>query len=111
MKTITKLWILIAALAVLAPIGLFLPKYFNGGAAAWGEWSIEEIGKLLGYVPKGMERLSSLWSSPIPGYLFKGWKYKSSLSLSLAYIFSAAAGVLITAGIVFLIGKFFSDKK
>ena len=110
MKTITKLWVLIVILAVLAPIGLFLPEFFKA-STAWGEWSIEEIGKLLGYVPRGMERLSSLWSSPIPDYSFKGWECKPLLSSSLAYIFSAAAGVLITAGIVFLMGKFFSDKK
>jgi len=110
MKTITKLWILIAVLAVLAPIGLFLPECFKAGSA-WGEWGIEEIGKLFGYVPGGMERMSSLWNSPIPDYSFKGWEGKPLSSLSLAYIFSAVTGVLITAGIVFLVGKFFSDKK
>ena len=110
MKTITKLWILIAILAVLAPIGLLLPELFKAGAA-WGEWGIEEIGKLFGYVPAGMEKLSSLWNSPIPDYAFKGWEDKPLSSLSFAYIFSAAAGVLITAGIVFLVGKFLGKKE
>jgi len=110
MKTITKLWILIIILVILVPIGLILPEYFKAGAA-WGEWSPEEIGVFIGYVPKGLERLSSFWHAPIPDYAFKGWEGRSIGSLSLAYVISAIAGIVVTVGIVFLIGKFLGKKE
>ena len=41
MKTITKLWIFIAVLVILTPIGLVLPAYFKSGPA-WGEWVAQD---------------------------------------------------------------------
>ena len=41
MRTISKLWIFIGILAVLAPIGIILPAYFKSGPA-WGEWGIAD---------------------------------------------------------------------
>jgi cobalt/nickel transport protein len=109
MKTITKLWIFIVVLIILAPLGLILPAHFKAGSA-WGEWGIEEIKGLSGYIPKGLERLASLWSAPIPDYAFKGWGEKPLGSLSLAYIVSAIVGITITIGVILLIGKFLSKK-
>lgn len=96
MKTITRLWILIAVLIALAPLGLIMPKLFKAGAA-WGEWGIDEIEKLAGYVPRGLADISSLWKAPMSGY-------------APSYIMSAAAGVLATVGIAYLIGVFLSKK-
>lgn len=110
MKTITKLWIIILILAILAPIGLILPAHFKAGAA-WGEWGAEEIKAMIGYIPKGLERLSSLWNAPVPDYAFKGWEDKPLAKLGFAYVFSALAGIIITVGLVFLIGKFISRKE
>lgn len=110
MKTITKLWILVIILIILAPLGLILPGYFKAGAA-WGEWSPEEIKVLIGYMPKGLEKLSSFWCAPIPDYAFKGWEGKSIGPLSLAYVISGIAGIAITVGIIFLIGRFLGKKE
>ena len=99
-----KLWIGIGVLIVLSPIGLILPDHFKAGAA-WGEWGADEMQKLVGYIPQGLEKLSSLWSAPIPDYAFKGWEERGLSHLSFAYIFSAVAGIAVTAGIVFLISK------
>lgn len=96
MKTIAKLWILIAVLIILSPLGLIIPKYFKGGAA-WGEWDIDEIREMIGYVPSGLARFASLWKAPLADY-------------NPSYILSAAAGILCVAGIVFLIGKFITRK-
>ena len=109
MKTITNFWIGIGVLIILSPLGLILPDHFKAGAA-WGEWGADEIQKLVGYVPKGLEKLSSLWSAPIPDYAFKGWDEKPLANLSLAYVFSAVIGILICVGVVFLLGKFLSKK-
>jgi len=109
MKTATKLWIGLGVLVILSPLGLFLPEYFKAGDA-WGEWGSDTMKELVGYIPKGLEKFSSLWSAPIPDYAFKGWEEKGLGSLSLAYIASAIIGILITVCIVLFIGKLLSNK-
>jgi hypothetical protein len=104
MKITTKLWIGLAALIVMSPLGLLLPEHFKAGAA-WGEWGIDEIEKLVGYVPKGLEKLSPLWNAPLPDYAFKGWEGKGLSHLSVAYIISAIVGMAVTVMVVFLLGK------
>ncbi len=94
MKTITKLWILISILAVLSPLGLIIPAHFKAGTA-WGEWSANEIKRLTGYIPQGMDKLSALWKAPMAG---------------APCVLSAVAGILIIAGIAYLIGKFLARR-
>ncbi len=110
MKTIKKLWILIAILAMLSPIGLMLTERFKSGAS-WGEWAPGEVREMIGYIPQGMERFSSLWNAPIPNYSFKGWAGKPLPHLSFAYIMSAIAGIALTIAAIFVIGRFVSKKK
>ncbi|MDD4907666.1 MAG: PDGLE domain-containing protein [Candidatus Omnitrophica bacterium] len=110
MKTITKLWIGLGIFAVLSPLGLLLPEHFKAGDA-WGEWGADGIKELVGYIPKGLEKLSSLWSAPLPDYAFKGWEEQGLASLSAAYIFSAVVGVIIVCVILLLIGKLLSKKE
>jgi len=110
MRTISKFWIFIGGLIVLSPLGLLLPEHFKAGSA-WGEWGADEMKDLAGYIPKGLEKFSSLWSAPIPDYAFKGWEEKPLSSLSIAYVFSAAIGVLVCAGVVFILGKFLDKKE
>jgi len=110
MKTTNKLWIGLIILIVLCPIGLILPDHFKAGAA-WGEWGAEEMQGLVGYIPKGLEKLSSLWSAPMPDYAFKGWEEKGIGHLSIAYIASAVIGIGITVLGVFLIGKILAKKE
>ena len=100
MKAITKLWILMAVLIVLTPIGIILPQYFKSGAA-WGEWTKDEMKALAGYLPKGIEKLSSLWNAPMPGYARDG----------LGYLISAILGVAVIAGVIFIAGKFLNKNE
>lgn len=109
MKIITKLWIGIAILIILSPLGLILPEHFKAGSA-WGEWGIDEIQKLVGYVPQGLEKLSSLWNAPIPDYAFKGWEEKGLMHLSFAYIISAVVGIIVTVLVVLLIGRMLAKR-
>lgn len=76
------LYIIIGILILTAPIGLLA----NG--TAWGEWGSEEIRNIIGFVPKGMKE-GFKFRSLIPGYGF------GALNKNLAYILSAAAGVII----------------
>ena len=104
MKIMTKFWIGLIILILLSPVGLFFPEYFKAGAA-WGEWGVEEIKDLVGYIPQGLEKLSRLWSAPIPDYAFKGWEEKGLTHLSVAYIISAILGIAITVIVIFVVGK------
>lgn len=98
MSTTKKLWIGLAVLALLTPLGLYIPEHFKAGAA-WGEWGVEEIQEMLGYVPEGLNRLADMWKAPLPDYGIEG------LPASLVYILSAVIGVAATAFLVWLLGK------
>jgi cobalt/nickel transport protein len=104
MKLTTKLWIGIGVLVVLSPIGLLLPDHFKAGSA-WGEWGSEEMKGLVGYVPQGLEKLSSLWNAPMPDYAFKGWEEMGLPQLSVAYIVSAMLGIAVIVFLILLLLK------
>jgi cobalt/nickel transport protein len=110
MKTTTKLWIGVGALAVLSPIGLYLSEKLKAGSA-WGEWGVDEVKELTGYVPAGLKKLSSLWGAPLPDYAFKGWENLGLKHLGLAYIVSAIVGIGLCVGLAFMLGKILSKKE
>jgi cobalt/nickel transport protein len=109
MKINTKFWIGLGVLVILSPLGLLLPEHFKAGNA-WGEWGIDQIQKLTGYIPKGLGEFSKIWNAPLPDYVFRRGQGQSILELSFSYILSAALGVLICVGIVLILGKFLSKK-
>ena len=109
MTLIRKLWIGIAVLIILSPLGLLIPDHFKAGSA-WGEWGSDEIVKMIGYVPQGLAKLGDLWKAPMPDYAFKGWEEKGLLHLSFAYIVSGLVGIALIAGIMFFLGKILSGK-
>ena len=102
-----KLWIGIVMLILLAPIGLVLPELLKAGGA-WGEWRIDEINKMLGYIPEGLKKLSKFWSSPIPDYTFFGWE--AGVKSYIGYILSGVIGVAMVIGLSILIGRFLMRK-
>ncbi|MDD5618632.1 MAG: PDGLE domain-containing protein [Candidatus Omnitrophica bacterium] len=110
MKTTTKLWIGLGIFILLSPLGLMLPELFKAGDA-WGEWGTDGIKELVGYIPRGLEKLSSFWNAPMPDYAFKGWEEKGLGNLSFSYIISAVLGIIIIAAVIFLLGKFISKKE
>jgi hypothetical protein len=110
MKTVTKLWIGLAILIALSPLGLILPEHFKAGTA-WGEWGADEMRELIGYIPHGLERLSALWSAPIPDYAFRGWEEKGLSYLSVGYVISAILGIGITTVIMLLLGRILTRKR
>jgi len=109
MKITTKLWIGIGILIILSPLGLLLAEHFKAGSA-WGEWGADTIKEKAGYIPQGLEKLSSVWKAPIPDYTFKSWADKGLPRLSIAYIFSAILGILVVVLIVILIGKLLTKR-
>jgi cobalt/nickel transport system permease protein len=86
------LWIGLAALLVILPVGLLAP------GTAWGEWGAEELSSLgLAFIPQGMAKLSSLWSAPLPDY-----DLPSLGNANLAYILSGVVGIIIITVVVWL---------
>jgi len=110
MKSITKLWIGIAVLIILSPLGLLLPQAFKSGGA-WGEWRADEIKKTAGYAPEKLSKLSDLWKAPMRDYSFDGRENQGPGHLSFAYICSAFLGIIVIAGVAFVIGKFLAKKE
>jgi len=106
----TKLWIGLAVLIALSPLGLIISAKFGAGSA-WGEWSAEELDKLVGYVPAGMSRISELWKAPLPDYAFKGQESAPMHALSLSYILSAVLGVAAVVGLTILIGRILARRE
>lgn len=87
-KPLRWLWAAIGVLIVLVPLGALAP------GTAWGEWSSEELGSLVGYVPGGMDKLGSLWKSALPEYSTPG--VGNSV---FAYLIAGVAGVLLCVGV------------
>jgi cobalt/nickel transport system permease protein len=91
-----KRWWALGAMVVLTPLGLL------ASGTAWGEWQTEELQKLVGFIPAGLQRMASTWSfSPLPDYSLPG--FDSFTASAVIYIVSALVGV----GIICLFTYFF----
>ncbi len=86
------LWIGLAALVVITPLGLLAP------GTAWGEWGAEELtNRGLSFIPKGLGQLSGLWSAPMLGY-----NVPAIGNANIGYILSAVVGILVIIGVAWL---------
>lgn len=102
-RTVRRFAICLLILALLTPIGLWLPELFKAGAA-WGEWGSDGLKQTLGYVPKGLQALENIWAKAIfPGYGVSGWT--SPVLSTIGYVLSALLGIASVAGIGYLLGK------
>ncbi len=81
------LFVFIFTAIVLTPLGLIA----EGGA--WGEWSVEEIQSMLGFVPQSIENAKPMFHILIPDYEIAG----------LNAVVSTWVSALIGAALVFLI--------
>jgi len=104
-----KLWIGIGILALLSPLGVILPKMF-GAKGAWGEWGLDEIEKIAGFVPAGMKRLAETWKAPLPDYALPG-QGKGLAGESFGYVVVAIIGVALTAGLMYLLTRLLLRRK
>ncbi len=96
-KSLRTLWITVALLLLLTPLGIL------GAGTAWGEWSASDFSSAKGradiakssqnqtapsQTPIGLQRLSTIWTAPIPAYAPQVVK-----SPSLGYLLSGMFGV------------------
>ena len=97
-KLVRNFAIGLALLIILAPLGLLAV------GETFGEWGPEEVKEKLGFVPPGLEQLSSLWGAPMPDYDIPGGSESTTVS-AVAYMISAVIGVVICGGLLYYIGK------
>lgn len=96
-KTVRNMAIGLVVLIILAPLGLLAT------GETFGEWGNEEVEEKIGYIPSGLEELSSFWErAPLPDYAFEG--DESTEGAVTAYILSAIVGVVISAGLLYFVG-------
>ena len=91
-RSLRPLWIVLGVLALLTPLGLL------AAGTAWGEWAAEELPGL-GFIPRGMERLGSIWSAPIPDYAVP------YLGEKVGYVLSAIIGIAVIVLLFWLLGR------
>ncbi|MGA2192187.1 MAG: cobalamin biosynthesis protein [Nitrospirota bacterium] len=104
-----RLWAGLIVLALLSPLGIILPEKFNAGGA-WGEWGSGAVGKMLGYVPKGLAKLNGLWKAPMPDYGFGG-DNAPRLVQHIGYIASGLLGIALAGLAVYLLSRLAVNKK
>jgi|SRR5208283_1096865 len=88
-------------LIIIAPIGLI------ASGTAYGEWASDELKEKVGYVPPGLEELSSIWNPPMKDYnIPNGPSFEDSKPVaSVGYILSAVIGAIVGGGLLYFIGK------
>jgi hypothetical protein len=86
------------ALAVLAPLGLIAPGF------AYGEGSAEDVHAAFGYVPKGLQDLSTIFSAPLAGYNlpmpFFSPANAALWQTAIGYEISGIVGILLVGGVM-----------
>jgi cobalt/nickel transport system permease protein len=115
LRTTRKLWLALAALLILTPIGILAV----GGA--WGEWSARDFSDPAvrrqiaaasrnqappSAAPRGLARLSEVWTAPLA-------RYAPSFihSESFGYLVSAAVGVGLIAGVTLLLNRLLTRRR
>lgn len=97
MKDYRNFWIALIVMALLSPLGLVLPRIMKAGSA-WGEWGVDEVKRMVGYAPAGMQKTADLWKAPIRNYTLPGQQGASLSRVSLSYILSGLIGIALCAG-------------
>jgi len=86
MPSFRKLWIGLAALLIVTPLGII------ASGSAWGEWSASDLSQQLHSTsaPAGLSRLSTFWTAPVSRYAPPFIR-----SESFGYLVSAMMGVAL----------------
>ncbi|HEY4932295.1 MAG TPA: cobalt transporter CbiM [Terriglobales bacterium] len=114
-QPLRKLWITVALLLLLTPLGVL------AAGRAWGEWSAAEFSSAEGRsritassqrqpappnAPTGLQRLSTLWTAPIPDYAPRFVK-----SPSLGYLLSGMFGVGLVASLSLAVQSYLQRRR
>jgi cobalt/nickel transport system permease protein len=102
LRRLRWLWIGLAVLVLIVPIGLLAP------GTAWGEWGAEELIRQPGVtaVPQGLQGLADLWHAPLTGY-----STPQVGNSHTAYLLSAIVGVILILIVVWLFAQLLLSRK
>ena len=89
----------LTAIAVIAPLGLIAPGF------AYGEGSREDVEAAFGYVPRGLQDFSSIFSAPFSGYniplpFFSGANAEL-WHAAIGYEITGILGILLCGGAIY----------
>lgn len=87
------------AIAVVAPLGLIAPGF------AYGEGSTEDVQNAFGYVPRGLQDLSSVFSAPLSGYDIPFLQGDTLLRAAIGYELAGIVGILLCGAAAVGIGN------
>lgn len=110
MKEYRRLWAALVLLALASPIGLYLPSIMQTGSA-WGEWGVNEIRQMIGYVPAGMQKKGDIWKAPIPDYALPDPAQSRSGHPETSYILSAFIGIAACGGGGYLLTRWLTGSR
>jgi len=114
-RTVRPLWVGLALLMVLTPLGIL------AAGTAWGEWSSRDFSNLQAREkmavashntqppmdpPKGLQRLSTLWTAPVPQYA-PSFVRRPAVGYALSAMFGSGVIILVSliAGSLAMRGK------
>ncbi len=102
-KRIKRVGTAFTAAAVLVPLGLIAPGF------AFGEGSTQDVQAAFGYIPKGLQEFSSVFSAPLSGYNiplpFFSTADAALWQSAIGYELSGITGMLILGALMLLIGR------
>jgi len=87
------------AIAIIAPLGLIAPGF------AYGEGSTQDVQAAFGYVPKGLQDLSGIFSAPLSGYdvPFLPTLGSTLVRQAIGYEIAGVIGILLSGAAVMAI--------
>jgi hypothetical protein len=92
-----------ALTAVIAPLGLIAPGF------AYGEGSSEDVRAAFGYIPQGLQDLSSVFSAPLSGYTiplpFFSGANAALWHAAVGYQVTGIIGILLCGGVILAIAR------
>jgi cobalt/nickel transport system permease protein len=107
------LWIGLGVLMVLTPLGLL------AAGMAWGEWGVDDLqnpevraqitqasGNIAPpeHVPEGLEKLSSIWTAPMPDYA-PPFMHDPNFGYILSAVFGTGLIILVFSALSWLFGR------
>ena len=104
MKEYRPLWFALLVMALLSPLGLYLPEWLRAGAAGASGASTRSR-RWSGMPPQAWRSCSDLWKAPIPDYALPGQEGAPLAHRSLSYLLSAFVGVGLCGGSTYVLTR------
>ncbi|MGB9678864.1 MAG: PDGLE domain-containing protein [Thermoanaerobacteraceae bacterium] len=94
-----KIYLIPIIIILLTPLGLL------ASGSAWGEWSLDEIKSMVGYVPQGMSKFSDIINTLFKDYTIPGFN-STFVQQAIGYIFSTIIGITFIFILFAILGRF-----